>query len=73
MVKTPQAESMAVDAGMTAFRNSAAEVRTQNRTFTSKITNYVARYQGKVRTVEFAELIASLRAKSPIKKPVHAL
>ena len=63
----------AVEADQTAFRNSPEEVRTQYRTFTSKIADYVSRKRGKGETVELAEMIACLRQESPTKKPVHAI
>ncbi|KAK2804778.1 hypothetical protein FQN51_001420 [Onygenales sp. PD_10] len=63
----------AVADDQTAFGNTALNPRRQNKTFTSKLADQVAKIKGTAPSVTFAELIEATRAASPINKPTHEL
>ncbi|KAN0080772.1 hypothetical protein V8E54_003976 [Elaphomyces granulatus] len=63
----------AVDAGEGALGNNPHRPKIQNRTFTAKLSAEVALARGRGASIEFSEVMTSLRASSPSKKPVHRI
>jgi hypothetical protein len=63
----------AVGVGEEALGNNPLRPKIQNRTFSAKLAGEIAQAKGKAASVEFSEIMASLRSNSPSKKPVHSI
>lgn len=60
----------AVNSSGTALGNDPSNPRTQARTFTSKLADYIAHLKGQnADSIDFSVAIAKLVAESPLKKP----
>ena len=64
----------AVNSSGTALENDPSNPRTQTRTFTSKLADYIALLKGQnVDSIDFSVAIAKLVEESPLKKPTHKI